>query len=414
MSFSEWKKYKLGEVCTKIGSGATPRGGQESYSVEGKYALIRSQNVLDFSFSYNGLAFINEAQANKLSNVALEKDDVLLNITGDSVARVCQVPNSLLPARVNQHVAIIRPQKEMLDNFFLKYYLLNPTFKKFLLNISAVGATRNAITKGMIEGLSINLPDLKTQYRITSILSSLDDAIELNQQINKTLNEIPKAIFKEWFVDFNFPNAIGKFQETEIGKIPVGWKVGKLSDVCEVNKNTLNKKNDLLKWIDYVEISEVSRGQIGNVTRYNLGDEPSRAKRKLKHGDTVLSTVRPDRGSYFLAITPKETDIASTGFAVFSPSKVPFSFLNLFLTDEINLRYYGQVANGGAYPAINPNTIMKMDLIIPDAETLKAFHKIVEPMFLQVQQNIEENQSLSKLRDTLLPKLMKGEIEIKA
>ena len=264
----------------------------------------------------------------------------------------------------------------------------------------------------MIEGLEINLPDLKIQYRIASILSSLDDAIELNQQINKTLNEISKAIFKEWFVDFNFPNATGKFQNTEIGKIPFGWNVGKLGDVCEANKNTLNKKSDLLEWIDYIEISEVNRGQIGNVTRYNLGEEPSRAKRKLKHGDTVLSTVRPDRGSYFLAINPSQTDIASTGFAVFSPTKIPFSFLNLFLTDEINLKYYGQVANGGAYPAINPNTIMEMDLIIPDAETLKAFHKIVEPMFLQVQQNTEENKILSSLRDLLLPKLMKGEIEI--
>src|SRR5688572_26950838 len=97
---SQRKKYKLGDVAEKIGSGATPRGGKESYLEQGDISLIRSQNVLDFSFSKNGLAYISEEQAYDLRNVIVEKDDVLLNITGDSVARVCQVPEEILPARV--------------------------------------------------------------------------------------------------------------------------------------------------------------------------------------------------------------------------------------------------------------------------------------------------------------------------
>lgn len=110
---SEWREVKLGDLCTKIGSGATPRGGSESYKEFG-VSLIRSQNVLDLKFSEDGLAFIDEIQANDLKNVIVEKNDVLMNITGDSVARVCKVPTKILPARVNQHVAIIRSDENKL------------------------------------------------------------------------------------------------------------------------------------------------------------------------------------------------------------------------------------------------------------------------------------------------------------
>ena len=205
MNSNEWAQYKLGDICIKIGSGATPRGGKEVYLEEGPVALIRSQNVLDYSFSYGGLAYIDEDQANQLSNVEVENSDVLLNITGDSVARVCQVPNELLPARVNQHVAIIRPDRAKADAQFLKYYLLNPKFKNQMLAYASVGATRKALTKGMIEDFDIVLPAMTTQRRIAAILSALDDKIELNRQTNATLEAIAQTLFKEWFVDFNFP-----------------------------------------------------------------------------------------------------------------------------------------------------------------------------------------------------------------
>jgi type I restriction enzyme S subunit len=136
-----WKIIKLSESCSKIGSGATPTGGKEAYLKSGPISLIRSQNVLDFSFTKNGLAFISPEQAYELKNVTIEEDDVLLNITGDSVARVCKVPKDLIPARVNQHVAIIRPQKDKIDSDYLKYYLLEPSFKGYLLGLASSGAT---------------------------------------------------------------------------------------------------------------------------------------------------------------------------------------------------------------------------------------------------------------------------------
>ena len=230
MSREGWGKIKLREACTKIGSGATPRGGKEVYLDNGPYSLIRSQNILDFHFSYNGLAYIDEGQARQLENVAIEEDDILLNITGDSVARVCQVPSELNKARVNQHVSIIRTDKARLNPQYLKYFLLNPKFKNFLLGLASVGGTRNALTKGMIEGFEIDAPKLSTQITIASILSALDEKIELNRQTNATLEAIAQAIFKEWFVDFNFPGATGEMVEGTLGMIPHGWLVGKLGD----------------------------------------------------------------------------------------------------------------------------------------------------------------------------------------
>lgn len=175
---------KLADICEKIGSGATPRGGKEAYCDEG-ISLVRSQNVLDFSFSCDGLAYINDEQAKKLNNVDVCADDVLLNITGDSVARACMMDPSYLPARVNQHVAIVRGQKSRVVSSYILYYL--QWQKQHLLQLSSAGATRNALTKGMIEQLEINLPSVEEQKKIVAVLDSLQNKIQLNEKINDNL-----------------------------------------------------------------------------------------------------------------------------------------------------------------------------------------------------------------------------------
>ena len=158
----EWAPIRLGDVCTKIGSGATPRGGSDVYLQDGPYTLIRSQNVYNDGFHHDGLAFIDEKHAAELENVEVLEGDVLLNITGDSVARACQVDPSVLPARVNQHVAIIRPDPSQLAPRFLRYVLVSPEMQAKLLSWAGSGGTRNALTKGMIESFDV-LVDLPPQ-----------------------------------------------------------------------------------------------------------------------------------------------------------------------------------------------------------------------------------------------------------
>ena len=182
----EVKTYTFKNICSKIGSGATPKGGKDTYR-GGDIALIRSQNVLDFSLSKDGLAYINKEQAQKLDNVSVSENDVLLNITGDSVARACLAPNWAVPARVNQHVSIIRGKADIVLNHYLLYYLQYK--KSYLLSLSQGGATRNALTKKMIEDIEISLPTISYQEKVISILSSLDDKIELNRRINDNLTQ---------------------------------------------------------------------------------------------------------------------------------------------------------------------------------------------------------------------------------
>ncbi len=156
-----WRVEKLKNLCVKIGSGSTPTGGKESYSISG-VSLIRSTNVFDYNFSFEDLAFINDSQAEKLKNVEVKENDLLFNITGVSVARCCMVLNKVLPARVNQHVMIIRPEESLNLSHYILLNLCSTDSKSALLGISQSGSTREAITKSEIEDFEIVFPNAGT------------------------------------------------------------------------------------------------------------------------------------------------------------------------------------------------------------------------------------------------------------
>ena len=187
-----WRMGTLGEICSKIGSGSTPKGGKDCYTNSG-ISLIRSMNVFDFRFSYDELAHISDIQAASLDSVTIEEKDILFNITGASVARCCMVPNNVLPARVNQHVMIIRSEKD-----FMSYYLLctlcSNEAKRSLLGMSQSGSTREAITKGEIESFKIVIPStelLKVYENQTEIIFA---HIDIHKQENSKLTELQSLL----------------------------------------------------------------------------------------------------------------------------------------------------------------------------------------------------------------------------
>ena len=167
-----WNTDVLKDICTKIGSGSTPRGGKESYIDEG-ISLIRSMNVHNAYFEYKDLAHITLDQAEKLNNVVVEHDDLLFNITGASVARCCVVPSDVLPARVNQHVCILRC-REKINPIFLQGLLVNENYQGKLLQIAKSGATREAINKQQLESLEIMIPPLELQNQFASFVQEID------------------------------------------------------------------------------------------------------------------------------------------------------------------------------------------------------------------------------------------------
>ena len=186
------KKISLKEITTKIGSGSTPRGGQKSYKNEG-ISLIRSMNVHDNGFRVKGLAFIDDGQAKKLDNVTIQENDVLLNITGASVARCCIVDKAYLPARVNQHVSIIRLKDEMISSF-LHYYLISPSIKSDLLFSSSGGATREAITKSMLENFQVPIVSMEKQKKVVQYIDQISEKTEKVKSVQKEKMESLKAL----------------------------------------------------------------------------------------------------------------------------------------------------------------------------------------------------------------------------
>ena len=197
-----WKEKTLKEITSKIGSGATPKGGRKVYIKEG-CSLIRSMNVHYGFFKYDDLAHINDEAARQLNGVEIYEDDVLFNITGASIARCCVVPNDILPARVNQHVSILRTKPEMVLPVFLSYLLISPTHQKELLQIGEAGSTRQALTKTNLEEHIVTIPLIEEQYRIMEKIEQLSakiHALQSNFDTTVTLcNDLKQSILKDIF-----------------------------------------------------------------------------------------------------------------------------------------------------------------------------------------------------------------------
>lgn len=399
----EWKEVRLGDVCSKIGSGATPSGGKEAYK-GGDYHLIRSQNVLDFAFSKDGLASINDEQANKLKNVEIIQGDVLLNITGDSVARCCIVPSEILPARVNQHVAIIRPRKEELDNHYLLYYLQH--YKRQLLQIASAGATRNAITKAMIENLILPCPkSLDDQRRIASILSCLDRKIELNNKINADLEEMAQAIFKNWFVDFE-PFKDGKFVDSELGMIPEGWKVGSPYEYVKVVYGALYKSakfNDNGEGLPLIRIRDLKDC---NPQFYTPEILPQ--TEYVNMGDIVAGMD----AEFVPHIWKGNTGLLNQRVCKLMPQQTSISNLFVLYLMKPELEFVQSYKTGTTVSHLGKADIDKFVVVLPPLKVVEECSKILDSILQRIKNISAESRNLSLLRDTLLPRLMSGELEV--
>lgn len=194
-----WPTKELKDITSKIGSGATPRGGKESYIKYG-ICLIRSMNVHNGKFKYEELAHIDESQAKQLENVTVFENDVLINITGASVARSCVVPKTTLPARVNQHVSIIRCNPKVISYQYMNKLLINESYQKKLLSIGgAGGATREAITKRQLELLEIPLPPLDLQNQFACFVELVEKQKKLFEQALDKMEINYKSLMQEYF-----------------------------------------------------------------------------------------------------------------------------------------------------------------------------------------------------------------------
>ena len=394
----EEKTYKLKDLV-ELKNGYAFKGAD---FVSDGVPVIKIKNVKPGKISLNDLSYVSREIADKARGFRIEPKDILITMSGN---RIDGTPDTWVGKvsvfkkedeyLLNQRVGILRVKDySIVSEEFLGQMLSSKDFQKyFILNATSSGGQAN-ISPDLIYNTEVTLPAIEKQKSIASILSSLDDKIELNLQMNQTLESIAQAIFHERF---------GKYKPGD--ELPEGWRWGKVRDISAVNINTL-RANDELDEIQYIEISEVEKGVIKSISFYKRGEEPSRAKRKLSHGDVVISTVRPNRGSYFLSIHPEDNLIASTGFAVFTATSVPFTYLYCLLTNEEQIEYYGRMADGAAYPAINPSLIMDINVVIPSPHDLEKFKNLVELLLLMLHENLNQNKTLTQIRDSLLPRLV--------
>lgn len=379
---------RLGDICTKIGSGATPRGGQESYKSSG-IPIIRSQNVLDWSFKDDGLAYIDGVQADALANVEVLPGDVLLNITGDSVARACMVPTEQTPARVNQHVAIVRHGDRLSPTYLLAFL---QSIKPHLLSLASSGATRKALTKAMIENIEIELPDIETQNRISWLIDCIQQKIMLNARTNGYLEELLDAEFAEMQAEAD---------DT--------WKDASLLDIANYKNGLAMQKfrpqpGD--KGLPVLKIRELGQGECGPDAEWCSSDIEDSVH--VRDGDLIFSWS----GTLMLNFwAGGDAGLNQHLFKVTS-DKYPCWFY--YMWTKHHMRRFIAMAKDRATTMghIKRSALANAAVKIPSSDVLCSQTKAMQPLIDEIVGLKIQSRKLANLRDALLPKLMSGEIDV--
>ena len=346
--------------------------------------------MLDFSFSSDGLVHINDEQAKKLKNVELHPDDVLLNITGDSVARACIMDSSFLPARVNQHVAIVRGKKELVLNSYILYYL--QWKKDYLLQLASAGATRNALTKGMIEQLDINLPSLTEQKRIVAVLDSIQQKISVNKKINDNLLAQAQTLYKQFF-----PYGVQD-------DLPDGWRIGTVGEIIEIH----DSKRIPLSGADRSKMEKKIYPYYGAASLMDLVDNYIFDGKYLLLGED--GTVVDDAGYPILQYVWGQFWV--NNHAHILTGRLGYDVESLYML--FKQTPVKSIVTGAVQPKISQANLRSVQVVIPPEHNLREYNDLVEPLFSLFRANEEECKTFTALRDTLLPKLMSGEIDVSA
>jgi len=363
-----------------------------------------------------------------LDRFKLRDGDILMAMTGATVGKVGRFQESE-PAYLNQRVARISARKGKEFDDFVYAVVTLPGFDKLIEGASAGSAQANISAAGIG---NVEIPRLSDdeQLAVGEVARAIDDRITLLRETNATLEAIAQALFKSWFVDFDpvrakmdgrapegmdeataalFPDS---FEETELGAVPKGWRVGTLADLSELNPESWTARKHP-ETVAYVDLANAKDNEIAAVTDYAFGGAPSRARRVLRSGDTIVGTVRPGNRSFAFIYQPPYNLTGSTGFAVLRPSAIENTeFVYLAATQDSSIEHLTHVADGGAYPAVRPEVVASLACVIPPGDILALFHSVAETLLAKVAEDQRQAQTLAALRDTLLPRLISGQLRL--
>lgn len=410
---------RIKDYTTKVGSGVTPKGGAESYLSSG-IPLFRSQNVHNFGFLLDDIAYISEEIDEQMSGSRVLPGDVLLNITGASIGRCFFTSDDFERGNVNQHVCIIRPNQRVVKSSFLHYLLISNKGQMYI-DLSQTGANRQGLTIEEIRIFSFDIPSLVEQQRIVDYLdkklATIDHRVEVLEKEKDAYARLKKSVINQAVTRGLNPNVILKDSGIDwIGMIPEHWELMRIKDVVSINKDSLGEDTDETYKFRYIDISNVSsEGEITLSDEMYFYDAPSRARRIVRKGDVIVSTVR----TYLRAIAQIDFEakdiIASTGFAVLSPKEcMCSSYLAYVIRSSCIVDSICAQSTGVSYPAISSSKLSAIDMPLPSLSEQQAIADYLDEKCAKIDaaiENISKQIDASKrLKKAVINEAISGKV----
>jgi type I restriction enzyme S subunit len=430
MASLSWRPIRLGDVV-EVEHGWPFKSEYFAEHLTGGPIVV---NIGNFRYS-GGFRFdtttTKEYRASYPPEYELRPGDILLVMTcqtagGEILGIPGRIPHDGRLYLHNQRMGkIVVTRPDLVSDRFLYWLFLSRDFNQALVSTST-GTKILHTAPVRIEAFKFLLPSLDEQKAIARILDAIEDKIETNRRQSATLDAMARALFNSWFVEFDpvvtkasgepirmprdkaalFPD---RFINSKIGRIPAGWRVGTVAEIAEINARSVGPGFPH-STIQYIDISSVAEGRLIDSSHMPLSKAPSRAQRLVADGDTIWSCVRPNRRSYLFMHQPAPHVVVSTGFAVLSSRDKTSAYLHLLTTTDEFVDYLTMRAEGSAYPAVRADTFAKAVVLLPSRDVLTHFECIVGPLLRRSHHNEGESSRLTALRDSLLPKLLSGEM----
>ena len=412
----EWKHYKMDELIEEISMGPFGSDVKKEFYVDNGVPILNGSNLQGFKLQEDSFGYLTKEKADSLKKCNAHRGDIIVTHRG-TLGQIVYVPVNSKYDRyvISQSQFRFRCKADLVDVQYLVYYFHTREGQyKILANASQVGVPALARATSTFRLIDIKLPPLATQRRIASILSSLDRKIELNNKINADLEEMAQAIFKNWFVDFE-PFKNGKFVDSELGMIPEGWKVGRADDYYQINIGKTPPRKEH-KWFstnpaDKIWVSIANMGNSGifisDSSEYLTQEAVDSHNIIMVPRNTILLSFKLTVGRVAIADKELTTNEAIARFILSDDKYMEYLYLYLKKFDYNSLGSTSSIAT-----AVNSKTIKGMQMLQPSDKVIDAFHIQVNPIFEKIRSLTKENSRLSLLRDTLLPRLMSGELEV--
>lgn len=413
---TEWPTRTLEDVCAE-GGGFVRTGPFGSQLHKSDYVddpdgipVVMPKNMSGGAIDLDGIARIDAETAARLSQHLFSEGDVALSRRGD-VGRTAFVDVEDLPAFCGTGCLRVHlGTPESVQPQFLRYFFRSRLASDYLEG-HAVGATMPNLNAGIVNALPIPVPPQRVQAAIGSVLGSIDDLIENNRRRVEMLEEMARAFYLEWFVHFRFPgHEHVTFVDSDFGPIPEGWAVRTLAAIADVNRESRTPVAG--QTFRYLDISCLGERRTELPDMLDGADAPGRARRVVRPGDVVWSTVRPNRRAHALLVNPGADWIASTGIAVLTATSVPSSFLFEAVSQSSFTDHLVSRQRGSAYPAVKVQDFKDAMIATPTGAVLDRFEEAVGSMHQLSWQLQTQSNALAQIRDVLLPKLVTGQIDV--